>query len=1261
MRPIGGFVLCSVILVISPIVAEGQAGAAELVGLSFFDGELVDVDPMTGLCDNPRILRYGTNVIRYPVGVSRDPISGELYILTAYGSLYGAYLFIVDEATGNVTPTVWPDVSQVFEGDIDFHPTSGVLYALQDAGPTGSQINLFTIDLGTGASTIIADLEPGLGGDRDYSAMAFDATGQLFLLNTDTDEIIRINPATGDVLSRVSLTLPGQPSHTFGNCAGMDFDPVSAQLFVADGCDGGNDDLYTIDTSTGMLTEIGATFLTSGLCGMEFRLLPHIFSDDFETADTTRWTRTVGSSETAEIHGFAWDDWITNGEQDFGYEGVLRDWTVFLDLDTNGVLDPASEPHTTVDTFGTYSFTEIETGNYEVRLELHDGWSLESPAAGHHAVNLSPGDILGGQDFSAKRRADTWDYGDAPDPTYPTIFQHGGAAHLIAPGLHLGSGVDAEANGQPNAAANGDGADEDGVVFAPGIVRGQTASADVTVAGAGILNVWVDLGRDGFFAQIIDHVVIDQAVASGLNVVSFAVPADAGFGETYARFRLSSSGGLGSRGDAPDGEVEDYLIMIHPEHPDDFGDAPDSSYQTYGGSGGPLHTLLADHFLGDNVDGEVDGQPNPESTGDDLGGFDDEDGIGTSHLVPGSMVKITVESSGSDYLDAWIDFNESSDWDPADRILTAQTLNRGPNYFMIPVPASSTDGTKVARFRMSRQGGVDPVGPLDRGEVEDLGVEVEYLDWGDAPDIDEGPFITKLTAADAAPADRFGGSVDVDGDWAIAGSWFDGDGTATFFHWNGSGWVEEAEFGHSGSLRYGYDVAMDGIHAVVGQYGTSQADVFKYAGGVWSLEQTLTAADSGDHDNLGKTVGISANRVILGAPGHTRSGLEVGAAYVFEDSGSGWTEIGKLMAPSPPAVHGDNFGAAVDIDGDWAAVGVPGRDAPRSAGSVQLFEWSGSDWVFVEEVRASSPTEGHFFGASVAMDGDRMVIGGRTGSWAFQLSGGTWTEVQSLAGGGFHDGTGGISGDWIVTGSSGDDTEGHNAGAARLYHWDGSDWILWKKIFALDPDHGHEFGRAVALDGLRAIVGADHADTGGIELTGAAYIFEWVIDDTHFPTLDVNDGAYHTAHPSFRLGTEGLDFEADGQPSPDARGDDTHNINDEQGVLFTSPIFPGAAVSLEIFATAPGFLDAWIDFNSDGDWDDPDEQVFTAEPLDAGINHRGINIPTGAVPTLQTEPTIARFRLSSSGGLPYSGHAPDGEVEDHPIIIDDPLKATRRR
>jgi len=980
---------------------------------------------------------------------------------------------------------------------------------------------------------------------------------------------------------------------------------------------------------------------------------PAIFRDGFEAGDTGRWSVIVGSPATAEIHGFAWDDWITNGEQDFGFEGVLRGWTVYVDLDSSGTLDPSTEPHSTVEDFGTYSLTELESGTFQVGIDLRDGWSMASPASGFHTVNLSDGEIIGGVDFAALRRADTWDYGDAPDPTYPTLFQRGGAAHLVTSGLSLGAEIDAEANGQPGPGADGDGADDDGVVFTSSLVRGQTASAIVNVTGAGILNVWLDLGRDGFFVPGTDHVVVDLPVAGDDNPVAFLVPMDAGFGESYARFRLSTSGGIGPGGDAPDGEVEDYLVTIEPEEADDFGDAPDAGYMTYGGSGGPSHVLLADHYLGANVDGELDGQPDAESTGDDLSWFDDEDGIDfPSHLVPGDTARITVESSTSAYIDAWIDFNESGGWDPADRILGGEPLVRGPNFFTIPVPASSTDGAKVARFRMSRQGGVDPGGPLDRGEVEDSGVEVEYLDWGDAPDLDEGPFVTKIHATDPAAEDRFGCAVDVDGDRAIAGSRFDGDGSATLFHWDGGNWIEETELSRSGTRLYGIDVEIEGDRVVVGQIDSPTVDVYEHSGGAWILEQTLSAGGGSPDVGMGRSVGISDDRVVIGAHKDVQSGLEVGAAYVFEHDGSEWLQTAKL---TPARVeHGLWFGFSVDIDGDRVVVGSPGADELLNSGSAHVFEWSGSAWVLTQVIKPSPPVERDSFGSSVVLEGDRLVVGSRSGTRVFHQSGGVWDHVATLDGGGALDGSGDISGDWIVTGSPGDDSKGYDAGAARIYRWDGSDWTLWKKIFALDPDHGHEFGISVAVNGTRSMIGAEKSDAGGIQRSGAAYVFDWVIDEDNYPTLDVNGGAYHTAHPAFRLGSEGLDFEADGRPDPDALGDDTTGIDDENGVNFTSPLVPGGAGSLEVIATAAGFLDAWIDFNSDGDWDDADEQILTSVPLTAGINFLGYNIPSWAVPTLQTEPTFARFRLSSTGGLTPAGHAPDGEVEDYAVIIEEP-------
>ena len=75
-------------------------------------------------------------------------------------------------------------------------------------------------------------------------------------------------------------------------------------------------------------------------------------------------------------------------------------------------------------------------------------------------------------------------------------------------------------------------------------------------------------------------------------------------------------------------------------------------------------------------------------------------------------------------------------------------------------------------------------------------------------------------------------------------------------------------------------------------------------------------------------------------------------------------------------------------------------------------------------------------------------------------------------------------------------------------------------------------------------------------------------------------------------------------------------------------------------------MSAWIDFNDDGDWDDPGEKVFDDQYLSPGFNTLYINVPSGATITDQT---FARFRFSSVGGLSYTGLAPDGEVEDHQL------------
>ena len=89
------------------------------------------------------------------------------------------------------------------------------------------------------------------------------------------------------------------------------------------------------------------------------------------------------------------------------------------------------------------------------------------------------------------------DFGDAPDPTYPTLRVHDGASHAIDPGFHLGRSVDYESNGQPNSDATGDDIagldDENGVRFRRPLVPGRPGRVRVIASADGLLDAWISM------------------------------------------------------------------------------------------------------------------------------------------------------------------------------------------------------------------------------------------------------------------------------------------------------------------------------------------------------------------------------------------------------------------------------------------------------------------------------------------------------------------------------------------------------------------------------------------------------------------------------------------------------------------------------------------------------------------------------------------------------------------------------------------------
>lgn len=154
-----------------------------------------------------------------------------------------------------------------------------------------------------------------------------------------------------------------------------------------------------------------------------------------------------------------------------------------------------------------------------------------------------------------------WDYGDAPS-SYPVLLVDGGPTHIIGPDVFLGEEVTVESDGKPNATATGD--SDDGVILPAKLIAGTPAVVRLTASTYGVVNAWLDNNRDGDWDDSGEQVFVDEPVQPGQNILSMPVLAAASPGVSYARFRFSTGGALGPRGQARDGEVEDYQVQIGP-------------------------------------------------------------------------------------------------------------------------------------------------------------------------------------------------------------------------------------------------------------------------------------------------------------------------------------------------------------------------------------------------------------------------------------------------------------------------------------------------------------------------------------------------------------------------------------------------------------------------------------------------------------------------------------------------------------------------
>jgi hypothetical protein len=380
--------------------------------------------------------------------------------------------------------------------------------------------------------------------------------------------------------------------------------------------------------------------------------------------------------------------------------------------------------------------------------------------------------------------------------------------------------------------------------------------------------------------------------------------------------------------------------------------------------------------------------------------------------------------------------------------------------------------------------------------------------------------VKKLTRSDASSWDYFGHSVAISGDTVVVGAYYKGSysGSAYIFSRNRDGvdnWGEVKKLTASDAAEgdhFGVSVAISGDTVVVGadgndDAGTSSGSAYIFSrnrDGVdnWGEVKKLTASDAAEGDHFGVSVAISGDTVVVGAHGNDDAGTNSGSAYIFSRNSGGadnWGEVKKLTASD--AAEGDLFGYSVAISGDTVVVGAYfSDDAGSESGSAYIFSRNsgGADnWGQVKKLTRSDAEAGDWFGHSVAISGDTVVVGAPYNNGAVSRSGSAymfsrnfegadnWGQVKKLIASDtaeydhFGDSVA-ISGDSVLVGAYGNDDAGAASGAAYLYTLAYGQWTQQKKQSAASA----EFGWSLDINEDMLAVGAPDDGT-----NGAVYLF----------------------------------------------------------------------------------------------------------------------------------------------------------------------------
>jgi hypothetical protein len=242
--------------------------------------------------------------------------------------------------------------------------------------------------------------------------------------------------------------------------------------------------------------------------------------------------------------------------------------------------------------------------------------------------------------------------------------------------------------------------------------------------------------------------------------------------------------------------------------------------------------------------------------------------------------------------------------------------------------------------------------------------------------------------------------------------------------------------------------------------------------------------------------------------------LDKNTLYMFD--GAQWQAIlfSSSDASLPPIERvaddgaiADDFGTSVSISGDYAVVGSPQDDvgANVNQGSAYVFFRNGSTWIQQAKLVASDGDVSDFFGSSVAISGDYIIVGAprdnnllvvdQGSAYIFVRNGASWSQQDHVfaSGGAASDLFGSsvaISGNYAIVGAPADDVNGNAAqGSAYLFLRSGNSWSQQDQVIHPTGAITDRFGQCVSIDGDYAVVGAPDDDISGNSDCGSVHVF----------------------------------------------------------------------------------------------------------------------------------------------------------------------------